>query len=156
MKFIKFITIFSFVLIGCISIFKKVEAQGDLTSQSILFVEDGCPYCDKTKTFIDENGIDDIEFLDIREDPQNADFYNTVCDNAGISLYDRGVPMFYDNGEVITSADKIITYIGEKYGIEVSDDPLSTNENHSNRIVFIILGFGLISSLLFLVLNRNK
>lgn len=156
MKCIKLITIFSFILITNFAITKEIKAQDNMESQLVLFVEEGCPYCEKAKTFVDENGITDINFLDIREDTQNADFYNTVCDNAGISLYDRGVPMLYDNGEVITSADKIITYIGEKYEVEVSDDPLATNGNHSNRMVFIILGFGLLASLLFLVLNRNK
>jgi len=151
MKFLRFIPII-FITMICLMP-GKIEAQDNF--QLVLFVEEGCPYCDKTKTFIDENSITDIEYIDIREDSQNADFYNTVCDNAGISLYDRGVPMLYDNGEVITSADKIIQYIADKYEIEVSDDPLE-NDNGSNRIVLIILGFGFLASMLFLVLNKNK
>jgi len=150
---------FFFIIVASFSPIKTVKAQKSEEDVIVLFVEEGCPYCSKVKSFIKENELNEIDILYLREDPENAEFYNNVCEEAGISIYDRGVPMFYDNGEVIISADKIIEYIGQKYGVEVPEDPLGEHSNDSagsNRIVFIILGFGFIASLLFLILNREN
>lgn len=135
-----------------------VSAQEDEDAKPILFVEDGCPYCEVAKKFLEENGIDErVDTIDIREDPQNAAFYSQICENAGISLYDRGVPMLFDNEEVITSADKIIDHLGNKFDIPTDDYKIDSGSDRSDKIIFLILGLGVGISVLFLILsNKSK
>ena len=134
------------------------SAQEDEETKPILFVEEGCPHCETTKKFLEENGIDEkVDVIDIREDPQNAAFYSQICENAGISLYDRVVPMLFDNEETITSADKIIDYLGKKFDISTDDYKIDSGSDRSNKIIFLILGLGAGISVLFLLLsNKSK
>jgi len=136
---------------------RSIYAQ-ESENNLVLFVEEGCPYCAKVKDFIEKNNLLEIQILDIREDPQNAEFYNSVCDKAGIDLYDRGVPLFYDNGNTVLDANEIIKYLGNKYNISVEEEEQDTNSESkkSKRVVLIILGLGLGFSLLFILLSKKK
>ncbi|MBN2015251.1 glutathione S-transferase N-terminal domain-containing protein [Candidatus Dojkabacteria bacterium] len=152
------ISLFITVLLSLLFAPMGVLAEGENESV-VLFVEEGCPYCEKVKGFISDKGLEGIEILDIREDPSNADYYSKVCDEAGIDILERGVPLLYDSGQIINSADQIISYLGEKYnvsteGYEFEND--DTAKNRSVKIVLLILGLGLGVSVLFLLLARKK
>ncbi len=156
-KFIYILTIL-FIIILISSYNTTVKAEEENNDNPILFVEEDCSYCQATKDFIEDNSISNkINILYIRENPDNAAFYNKVCENAGISLYERGIPLLYDNDNVVNSADKIIQYLGEKYSLSTEGYELeNNNKNTSNKIVFLILGIGIAFSFVFLSLSKLK
>ena len=127
----------------------------------LLFVEEGCPYCQLTEKFIDEKGIsENIDIKDVRENAENANLYTSISDEAGIPVNDRGVPMLYDGGETYTSADEIITYLAGKYDLSTegyidANDDNETGESVNKNVIFAILGVGIVLSVGYLLLSMK-
>lgn len=139
---------------------QEVSAPAD-PGELILFVREGCEYCALTEKFIEEKGLTDkISIKDVNEDPANAAEYNTYADEAGIPIDDRGVPMLYDNGEVMESADKIIIRLGEKFEVSTEgylpDMKPSGNGEVSPAVLIVIFGIAAVVIAGFLFLSNKK
>lgn len=156
------VTTISFAaLLFVLALFGSVKAQEETNKTLTLFVEEGCPYCEETEKFINENGLgQNIDIKDVRGSSENAELYTQISDDAGIPLNERGVPMLYDGETTYTSADQIISYLGEKYNVSTEGylDGSDSNEDNSSSkyVVLSILGVGVLISLGYIILSMRK
>ncbi|MDD3647219.1 MAG: glutaredoxin domain-containing protein [Candidatus Dojkabacteria bacterium] len=127
----------------------------------ILFVREGCQYCSLTETFIEEQGLaDKLIIKDVNADPANAAEYNKYAEEAGIPVDQRGVPMLYDNGEVVESADNILNRLGEKFGVSTEgyfpDADVSGEGEISSTVLIAIFGVAVIMIAGFIYISNKK
>ncbi|MFC1780221.1 glutaredoxin family protein [Patescibacteria group bacterium] len=142
----------------------RIYAEGVVEEESsdelILFVQEGCQYCEKVEEFLQDKELTDkVQILDII-DPVNAALYNQMSEIAGIPLEQRGVPLLFSNGEAIQSADEIIEFLGEKF--EVSTEGYDFNNDNGEEkeisvtVLLVILGSGVLGSVLFLIFSKKR
>ena len=72
-----------------------------------LYQLEGCPYCAKVSSVLDNLGIS-YETVSV---PGSRDLRTELIEVSG---QDR-VPVIVDNGEVISDSERIIAYLNEKY-----------------------------------------
>jgi len=144
---------------------EEIEIQS-VEQELILFVEEGCPYCDLVKEFMSENLLEDkIDVRDVRADPENAALYEELFEKAGVPIQERGsVPVLFDAEDHFDGASEIITHLGEKFGIEVDDflpnnDDTENGEDENSRsmqVVLSILGVGVVISIGYLIISKRQ
>jgi glutaredoxin len=160
-KIVLFFLVLFLGLVFPVRIYAEAVVEEESTDELILFVGDGCPYCAKVEEFIENNNLEgQIEILNVRADPANSVLYSQMSEIAGIPLEQRGVPLLFSNGEAIQSADKILEYIGEKFGVSTEGYNFNNSDGDEKEIsptvLLIILGGGILGSVLFLLFSRRK
>ena len=86
-------------------------------SGNCLFFSKGCPHCAKVKKYFQENGILEkynIEERNINGDTKCAQEFNKICQDKGIPLNERGVPMLYFEGQCLIGDKPIIDFFENK------------------------------------------
>jgi len=81
-----------------------------------LFFGKGCLYCAKVEKYFRENDILEkygIEEKDIYDSNKCAQEFNEICQNEGIPLGDRGIPMLYFEGQCLMGDSEIINFFKE-------------------------------------------
>lgn len=157
-KFIVYVTLILFGMFLPLS----VSAEGVTTeSEVIIFVREGCQYCAQVEAFLEDKGvIDQVIIKDINEDPENAAQYNQVADEAGIPVNERGIPLLYVDGEVISSADIIITRLGEIFQVPIEgylpEETQSDGSEASPAVIISIFGVGVVAIVGVLLLTKEK
>jgi glutaredoxin len=136
---------------------EEVGSSGVDTSGLILFVREGCPHCANVEKFLDDNGLtSEVQILDVEADPANAALYTQLSNDAGMSLEEQGgVPLLFDDGEAVTSADVIIEHLGAKFDVETTGYGYD-EEKKSNTFILVIFGIGISVSVLYFVLSRKR
>lgn len=87
------------------------------TNQILLFVGQGCPHCAKVEEYIKKNNLTefvDIEIKEIYFNRKNAIEFNKICEEKGIPLHKRGVPLAIIDDEVIIGDNLIINALENK------------------------------------------
>ena len=72
-----------------------------------LYQLEGCPYCAKVSSVLDEKGIG-YETINV---PGSKDLRTELIEVSG----QDSVPVIVDNGEVVSDSERIIAFLNEKY-----------------------------------------
>lgn len=118
-----------FFIISLLFIF-IILAQNVLAqeNQAVLYYGNGCPHCAEVEDFIKNNTFDfSIEQKEIYQNKINAEEFNHVCAEEGISLMNRGVPLLYAENECFIGDKQIISYLSAK------QQPVETNKEADNN-----------------------
>ena len=93
-----------------------VQAQS-VSSDNCLFFGAGCPHCTKVEKYFQENGILEkynIEEKNITGNSECAAEFNKICQDSGIPLNERGIPMIYFEGQCLMGDKPIINFFENK------------------------------------------
>ncbi len=131
-----FLAVLVFLIIG-ISVRQIILRQSNAvvqaaSSQNCLFFGEGCPHCAKVSKYFQENGIlekYDIEEKNIHGDSECALEFNRICQNHGIPLKERGIPMLYFEGQCLMGDKPIIDFFEN---MEFQDLENNNSENEQN------------------------
>ena len=82
----------------------------------ILYTKNGCPFCHKVLSFVEDHGIE----IDEREVYSSEDHMNELLEKGG----KRQIPFLHDtdNETMMYESDEIIEYLQAKTGHETTDD----------------------------------
>lgn len=122
-------------------------------NQAVLYYGNGCPHCVEVEDFIRNNSFDfSIEQKEIYQNKINAEEFNKVCDDEGISLMDRGVPFLHAENECFIGDKQIVSYLSTKQKSAETDSRVSnTNDiktNFSESLTMpILIGAALVDSI---------
>jgi cytochrome c biogenesis protein CcdA len=129
---------------------RDIKAQDN---KAILYYGNGCPHCAEVEDFIKNNAFNfSIEQKEIYQNKINAEEFNKVCAEEGISLMNRGVPFLYAENECFIGDKQIISYLSAKQKSAETDSPVSnTNDiktNFSESLTMpILIGAALVDSI---------
>lgn len=129
---------------------RDIKAQDN---KAILYYGNGCPHCAEVEDFIKNNAFNfSIEQKEIYQNKINAEEFNKVCAEEGISLMNRGVPFLYAENECFIGDKQIISYLSAKQKSAETDNPVSnTNDiktNFSESLTMpILIGAALVDSI---------
>lgn len=113
----------------------NTDAQA-ASSQNCLFFGTGCFHCTKVEKYFQENGILEkynIEEKDINSSTECALEFNKICQDNGISLKERKIPMLYFEKQCLIGDQPIIDFFenGESQN-------LGNNNSQKNQSVITI------------------
>lgn len=129
---------------------RDIKAQDN---KAILYYGNGCPHCAEVEDFIKNNAFNfSIEQKEIYQNKINAEEFNKICAEEGISLMNRGVPFLYAENECFIGDKQIISYLSAKQKSAETDSPVSnTNDiktNFSESLTMpILIGAALVDSI---------
>ena len=129
---------------------RDIKAQDN---KAILYYGNGCPHCAEVEDFIKKNTFDfSIEQKEIYQNKINAEEFNKVCSEEGISLMDRGVPFLYAEDECFIGDKQIIFYLSAKQKSAETDGSISNandiKTNFSESLTMpILIGAALVDSI---------
>jgi cytochrome c biogenesis protein CcdA/glutaredoxin len=86
-------------------------------SKNCLFFSTGCAHCGKVDKYFQENNILEqynIEEKNISGDAKCAQEFNVICQDNGIPLGERGIPMLYFEGQCLMGDTPIIDFFKNK------------------------------------------
>ncbi len=143
-----------FFIIGVLFFFtlsvQNVLAQDN---KAILYYGNGCPHCAEVEDFIKNNNFDfSIEQKEIYQNKINAEEFNQICAEAGISLMNRGVPFLYAENECFIGDKQIISYLSARQKpvkTEVSANNANDIKNNFSESLTmpILIGAALVDSI---------
>ncbi|MEA2098407.1 MAG: cytochrome c biogenesis protein CcdA [Patescibacteria group bacterium] len=119
-----FFALVAFLVIGTEQINNTVSAS----SQNYLFFRTGCLHCGKVDIYFQKNNIFEQYNIEKKstDDTKSAQKFNELCQNEGIPIIDRGVPMLYFEEQCIVGDKPIIDFF-EEY----TDNPNNNPDNDS-------------------------
>ncbi|MCK5475064.1 MAG: sulfite exporter TauE/SafE family protein [Candidatus Pacebacteria bacterium] len=104
----------TFLIVGA----KQVDNIASASSQNYLFFSTGCAHCYKVDAYFQKNNI--LEQYNIEKkntgDTENAQRFNEICQDKGILIDERGVPMLYFEGQCLMGDAPIINFFEEYTG----------------------------------------
>ncbi|NCU39781.1 cytochrome c biogenesis protein [Candidatus Falkowbacteria bacterium] len=143
-----------FLIISILFVFifsaQNVLAQNN---RAILYYGNGCPHCTEVEDFINSNSFDfSIEQKEIYQNKANAEEFNRICSEEGISLMNRGVPFLYAENECFVGDKQIISYLSAKQESAETERPVSNasdiKTNFSESLTMpILIGAALVDSI---------
>ncbi len=137
--------------------FSKVRAQEETSNSTdqgsiYLFWGTGCPHCKDVEEYIEDEGIEeilDIELKEIYNDKDNASLFLDKVKECGLPQNRVGVPMLYYNGtcwmgkyEAIAGLEAIME--GKGVGSPVTEDlgteqtTVENEEGNKNTVIMLI------------------
>ena len=120
-----FFALAAFLIIGT----KQTDNVTLASSQNYLFFSTRCAHCDKVDIYFQKNNIFEqynIEKRNINGDAGNAQEFNNICQDKGIPIDERGVPMLYFEGQCLMGDKPIINFFEEYTG--------NINNNSNNNL----------------------
>jgi len=132
--------VLAFLIIG-VSVRQNILRQSDTvvqvaSSENCLFYGTGCPHCIKVDKYFQENGIlekYDIEKKNTSGNSKCASEFNRICQDNGIPLEERGIPMLYFEGQCLMGDQPIIDFF-ENEGFQ----NLENNNSQKNQSVITV------------------
>jgi len=142
-----------FFVIGVLFFILSINVVSAQENKAILYYGNGCPHCAEVEEFIKNNNFSfSIEQKEIYQNKANAEEFNTVCAEEGISLMNRGVPFLYAENECFIGDKQIISYLQTNQSqnkitsTDKKDD--TTKENFSESLTLpILIGAALVDSI---------
>ncbi len=125
-------------------------------SKNCLFFSAGCAHCGKVDKYFQENNIleqHNIEKKNISGDAECAQEFNKICQDNGIPLGKRGIPMLYFEGQCLMGDTPIIDFFKNKEfqnpennnsGNEPNNDP---ERNHTAITIPIVISGALVDAI---------
>ncbi|MCK4592020.1 cytochrome c biogenesis protein [Candidatus Parcubacteria bacterium] len=117
-----FFALAAFLVIG---VGQTDSAELAAPSQNYLFFSTGCAHCGKVDEYFQKNNILEqynIEKKNINGDAESAQKFNKICQDKGIPLNKRGVPMLYFEGQCLMGDMPIINFF-EKSAASSNNNP---------------------------------
>lgn len=111
----------------------NMDAQA-ASSQNCLFFGAGCPHCAKVGKYFQENGI--LEKYNIEEKNLNGNSecameFNKICQDNGVPLDKRKIPMLYFEGQCLIGDKPIIDFF-ENRKTQNTENNNSGNDQNNN------------------------
>ena len=137
---IKFLILFLLMNLCIITSVSATENQ----TKWILFYGDGCPHCAKVESFIQNNNLEDLIIeKEIYHNSTNAGEFNKLCDEKGIGLMSRGVPLLFAENKIFIGDEEIINYLNnflekDKINENKQNDFLNTSKNSIKKEILTI------------------
>lgn len=124
-----------------------LNAQAD--GQATLFYGEGCPHCAQVEDYLKQHGLEDsIQEKEIYHNPQNAQEFNQICDEARIDLMDRGVPFLYtDSGDCLVGDSQIISYFKSQTENGAVSGAQNEKPETKNLTILILTGAALVDAI---------
>ena len=104
-------------------------------SDNCLFFGKGCLHCAKVKKYFQENGIlekYDIEEKNLSGSAECALEFNKICQDNGIPLGERGIPMLYFGGQCLMGDTPIIEFFENKESQNPGNNNPGNGEPNNN------------------------
>jgi len=130
----KLLTVILPVAFLVFGLFSSVWAQEEIK----IFVGEGCLHCAKVEKYVSDNNLQNklnIKFYEIYSNKENALLFNQICDQKGIPLTERGVPMLIKGDKYILGDRPIIEFLAQydSQGDQGQFLDETTKQNKSNN-----------------------
>lgn len=77
----------------------------------VIYVKEGCPYCQKVKDYIEDNSVEDVEIYTAGEDFKVTTFKNKYGSDA---TFPRAYLKTKNKVKLVGGSDEIISYLKTK------------------------------------------
>ena len=119
-------------------------------SQNCLFFSTGCAHCGKVDEYFQKNNILEkynIEKKNINGDAECAQEFNKICQNEGIPLNKRGVPMLYFEGQCLMGDKPIINFFEGYTGNSNNNSSDNSSINQTDLTIPIVISGALVDAI---------